>query len=56
MTTPVLCRVDPGDGSTCESLFTVSFYLPEEHHESPPEPDDPEVFVEHKKEMTVYVR
>uniref|UniRef100_A0A3Q1H511 Heme binding protein 2 n=1 Tax=Acanthochromis polyacanthus TaxID=80966 RepID=A0A3Q1H511_9TELE len=56
MTAPVTCRVDPGAGPACESKFTVSFYIPEEHQESPPEPSDPEVFVEHRKELTVYVR
>ncbi|XP_047430354.1 heme-binding protein 2 [Mugil cephalus] len=56
MTAPVTCRVDPGAGPACESKFTVSFYLPEEHHASPPEPSDPEVFVEERKELTAYVR
>nr|XP_033504735.1 heme-binding protein 2 isoform X1 [Epinephelus lanceolatus] len=56
MTAPVTCRVDPGAGPTCESQFTVSFYIPEEHQESPPEPSDPDVFVEHRKEFTAYVR
>ncbi|XP_036942098.1 heme-binding protein 2 [Acanthopagrus latus] len=56
MTAPVSCRVDPGAGPTCESQFTMSFYVPEEHQENPPEPSDPDVFVEHRKEFTVYVR
>ncbi|XP_040016358.1 heme-binding protein 2 [Gasterosteus aculeatus] len=56
MTAPVTCRVAPGAGPACESQFTVSFYIPEEHQENPPEPSDPEVFVEHRKEFTAYVR
>ncbi|XP_045917230.1 heme-binding protein 2 isoform X1 [Micropterus dolomieu] len=56
MTAPVTCRVDPGAGPACESQFTVSFYVPEEHQDNPPEPSDPEVFVEHRKEFTAYVR
>lgn len=56
MTAPVTCRVEPGDGPACESRFTVSFYVPREHQASPPEPSDPEVFVEQRKEFTAYVR
>ncbi|KAK1889092.1 Heme-binding protein 2 [Dissostichus eleginoides] len=53
---PVSCRVDPGAGPACESQFTVSFYIPEEHQAAPPQPSDPDVFVEHRKEFTAYVR
>lgn len=56
MTAPVSCRVDPGDGPTCESNFTVSFYIPEKLQDNPPEPKDPQLFVEHRKEFTAYVR
>lgn len=56
MTAPVTCRVEPGAGPACESQFIVSFYIPEEHQASPPEPTDPDVFVEHRKELTAYVR
>lgn len=56
MTAPVTCRVVPGDGPACESEFTVSFYIPEEHQDSPPQPGDSDVFVEERKELTVYVR
>ncbi|GAA6234315.1 heme-binding protein 2 [Lates japonicus] len=56
MTAPVTGRVVPGDGPACESQFTVSFYIPEEHQDNPPEPTDPDVFLEHRKEFTVYVR
>lgn len=56
MTAPVTCHVQPGAGPACESQVTVSFYIPQEHQESPPEPSDPDVFVEHRKELTVYVR
>ncbi|XP_058469653.1 heme-binding protein 2 [Solea solea] len=56
MTAPVTCCVEPGAGPACESKFTVSFYIPEEHQENPPEPSSPELFVEHRKEFTAYVR
>uniref|UniRef100_A0A4W6D927 Heme binding protein 2 n=1 Tax=Lates calcarifer TaxID=8187 RepID=A0A4W6D927_LATCA len=56
MTAPVTGRVVPGDGPACESQFTVSFYIPEENQDNPPEPTDPDVFLEHRKEFTVYVR
>ncbi|XP_008311186.1 heme-binding protein 2 [Cynoglossus semilaevis] len=56
MTAPVSSLVEPGEGPACESRFTVSFYLPEEHQASPPEPSSPEVFVEQRKEFTAYVR
>ncbi|RVE55814.1 hypothetical protein OJAV_G00229650 [Oryzias javanicus] len=56
MTAPVTCHVVPGAGPACESQFTISFYLPEEHQVSPPEPSEAGVFVEDRKEITVYVR
>lgn len=56
MTAPVTCCVEHGAGPACESQFTVSFYIPLEHQDVPPEPSDPEVFVEHRKEFTAYVR
>ncbi|CAL8312771.1 unnamed protein product [Lota lota] len=56
MTAPVACLVQPGAGPACESTFTVSFYVPEEHQASPPEPSDETVFLEGKKEFTAYVR
>lgn len=56
MTAPVTCHVVPGDGPNCESKFTVSFYIPEEHQADPPAPTDPEVFVENRKEFATYVR
>ncbi|XP_074541291.1 heme-binding protein 2 [Halichoeres trimaculatus] len=56
MTAPVSCRVEPGAGPACESQFTVSFFVPEEHQENPPEPGEAEVFIESRKEFTAYVR
>ncbi|XP_056301558.1 heme-binding protein 2 [Danio aesculapii] len=56
MTTPVSCLIDPGAGPACESTFTVSFYIPEEHQADPPKPTDPDVFIENRKEFTAFVR
>ncbi|KAM9840146.1 heme-binding protein 2 [Aulostomus maculatus] len=53
MTTPVSCLVDSPAGESC---FVVSLYIQKEHQENPPEPNDPDVFVEHRKEFTAYVR
>lgn len=54
MTTPVTCRMETKEEPMCD--ITVSFYLPQEHQEKPPEPENSDVFVEQRKEMTVYVR
>lgn len=56
MTAPVTCLINLGEGPTPESSFTVSFYLPEEHQTEPPKPSLPEIFVENRKEFTVFVR
>ncbi|KAK0131307.1 Heme-binding protein 2 [Merluccius polli] len=56
MTAPVTTLVEPGAGPACESTFTVSFYIPLELQENPPEPSDETVFLENRKEITVYVR
>lgn len=56
MTAPVTVRVDPGAGPACESHFTVSFFIPEEHRDAPPQPSDPDVFIENRDEFTAYVR
>ncbi|CAL8311619.1 unnamed protein product [Boreogadus saida] len=52
MTAPVSCLVQPGAGPACESSFTVSFYVPEELQDAPPEPSDQAVFLESRKEFT----
>ncbi|XP_052781542.1 heme-binding protein 2-like isoform X2 [Mya arenaria] len=55
MTAPVATRIVPGAGPNCESSFTVSFYIPPKHQDSPPEPTGEGVFIEEFSEMTVYV-
>ncbi|KAH3827999.1 heme-binding protein 2-like isoform X2 [Dreissena polymorpha] len=54
MTAPVATRIVPGAGPNCESTFTVSFYIPPKHQESPPAPKDNSVFIESFPEMTIY--
>lgn len=56
MTSPVTCLINPGEGPACESSFTVSFYVPEQHQAEPPKPTAPEIFLENRKEFTVFVR
>ncbi|KAM3861106.1 heme-binding protein 2 [Diretmus argenteus] len=56
MTVPVICKVVPGAGHACESTYTISFYIPEEHQAGPPQPSDTDVFLQDMTEFTVYVR
>ncbi|XP_067239170.1 heme-binding protein 2 [Chanodichthys erythropterus] len=56
MTAPVSCMIDPGAGPACESTFTISFFIPEEHQADPPKPTDADAFIENRKELTVFVR
>ncbi|XP_074164492.1 heme-binding protein 2-like isoform X3 [Sminthopsis crassicaudata] len=51
MTVPVTCRVQPG---TTE--YKVSFFVPTKHQNSPPEPTDPDVFIEERKGAAIFVR
>ncbi|KAF5889729.1 heme-binding protein 2-like, partial [Clarias magur] len=55
MTAPVACHINPGAEPTSEGSFTVSFYVPEAHQAEPPKPSIPEIFVENRKEFTVFV-
>ncbi|XP_028653062.1 heme-binding protein 2 [Erpetoichthys calabaricus] len=56
MTAPVTCLVQAGEGPFCKSSFTISFYVPEEHQCDPPKPTEADVFIEDRKDMTVFVR
>ncbi|XP_070589710.1 heme-binding protein 2 isoform X1 [Erythrolamprus reginae] len=56
MTAPVTCYVQPGAGPFSESITTVAFYLPSQYQANPPKPSDPDVFIESKSAITVYVR
>ncbi|KAL0967811.1 hypothetical protein UPYG_G00257410 [Umbra pygmaea] len=56
MTAPVTLLVDPGAGPACETTFTVSFYIPDKLQADPPQPSEPEVFLENRKEFTAFVR
>ena len=56
MTTPVTTYVEPGAGPTCESTFTMAFFIPEEHQGNPPDPNDPEIKIEERGDMTVLTR
>ncbi|GAV60888.1 SOUL domain-containing protein [Cephalotus follicularis] len=40
MTAPVITEVTPSDGPFCESLFTVSFYVPKKNQANPPPAKD----------------
>ncbi|XP_074818281.1 heme-binding protein 2-like isoform X1 [Natator depressus] len=51
MTVPVTCLVKSG----CTD-FKVSFFVPFEHQDSPPQPTDPDVFIEERKGEAIFVR
>uniref|UniRef100_A0A8B9C8X2 HEBP2 protein n=1 Tax=Anser brachyrhynchus TaxID=132585 RepID=A0A8B9C8X2_9AVES len=51
MTVPVTCLVKHG----CAD-FKVSFFVPFEHQDSPPQPTDSDVFIEERKTAAVFVR
>ncbi|KAL2082168.1 hypothetical protein ACEWY4_021986 [Coilia grayii] len=56
MTAPVTCRIEPGVGPECESTFTVSFFIPQQNQADPPKPTSPNIFIENRPELTVFVR
>ncbi|XP_062981772.1 heme-binding protein 2 [Elgaria multicarinata webbii] len=56
MTAPVTCYVQPGAGPFCESITTVSFYVPSQHQANPPKPSEADVFIETRPTITVFVR
>ncbi|XP_050163361.1 heme-binding protein 2-like isoform X1 [Myiozetetes cayanensis] len=51
MTVPVTCLVKSG----CTD-FKISFFVPFEHQDSPPQPTDSDVFVEERKAAAIFVR
>ncbi|KAF8064606.1 HEBP2 [Scenedesmus sp. PABB004] len=58
MTAPVLTRVTPGQGPTCESEFVVNFYNPDSMQASlasVPKPTDPAVTITSLPALEVYV-
>ncbi|VDI73994.1 Hypothetical predicted protein [Mytilus galloprovincialis] len=56
MTAPVSTKILPGAGPNCENTFTTSFYIPPEHQDNPPKPTNPDVFIEDRPAMDVYVK
>lgn len=56
MTAPVATKILPGAGPNCENTFTTSFYIPPEHQDNPPKPTNPDVFIEDRPAMDVYVK
>lgn len=56
MTAPVTTKILPGAGPNCENTFTTSFYIPTEHQDNPPKPTNPDVFLEDRPAMDVYVK
>ncbi len=60
MTAPVITKVEPGTclnpAQPCPDLETMCFYLPKDHQDNTPVPNNPQVTVTTLPEMTVYVR
>uniref|UniRef100_A0A672UU17 Heme binding protein 2 n=1 Tax=Strigops habroptila TaxID=2489341 RepID=A0A672UU17_STRHB len=51
MTVPMTCLIKSG----CAD-FKVSFFVPFEHQDSPPQPTDSDVFIEERKAAAIFVR
>uniref|UniRef100_A0A8C2UF34 Uncharacterized protein n=1 Tax=Coturnix japonica TaxID=93934 RepID=A0A8C2UF34_COTJA len=51
MTVPVTCLVKSG----CAD-YKISFFVPFEHQDSPPQPTDSDVFIEERKAVAIFVR
>lgn len=51
MTVPVTCLVKSG----CTD-FKISFFVPFEHQDCPPQPTDSDVFIEERKAAALFVR
>lgn len=51
MTVPVTCLIKSG----CTD-FKISFFVPFEHQDSPPQPTDLDVFIEEWKAAAIFVR
>merc|ERR1712168_958845 len=54
MTCPVRTKIVPGSGPYCEDTFTISFMVPFAVA-TPPQPKDPNVFLEENPESVEYV-
>ncbi|GBF89883.1 hypothetical protein Rsub_02587 [Raphidocelis subcapitata] len=52
MTSPVLTKIEPGQGPACNSKFTVNFYVP---GSGSPAPTEAGVFLSNLPAMEVYV-
>merc|ERR1711915_225450 len=48
MTAPVSHYIIPGDGPECVSNFTMSFFIPMDFQDNPPEPTGADVFIEQR--------
>ena len=56
MTTPVSVLIEPGQGPNCENKFTMAFYIPAIHQDSPPIPTDLLVKIEDRPELNIFAR
>jgi hypothetical protein len=56
MTKPVCFTSNPNEENVRTRHMTASFYIPSHEQGSPPEPQDPSVFIEERPEMKVYSR
>merc|ERR1712215_271490 len=54
MTVPVLSSMEPGEDGMMKK--EMCFYLTKEVQNNPPQPEDPDVKIEQKKEMVVFVK
>ncbi|MCL4128230.1 UNVERIFIED_CONTAM: hypothetical protein GTU68_064882 [Idotea baltica] len=55
MTTPVTTYVESKEGKE-QTKYTMGFLIAEEHQDNPPDPADPNIFIENRAEMRVVTR
>ncbi|XP_063585861.1 heme-binding protein 2-like [Penaeus indicus] len=56
MTAPVTTLFVPCQGLRCATNYTMSFYVPAAHQDSPPTPTNPDVYIEDRPELHVFSR
>merc|ERR1712099_23599 len=55
MTAPVLSKLTPGEGPFCSNNITVSFFMPFDFQDNPPQPNSVDCFLTYMPAMDVYV-
>ena len=56
MTVPVSIKFQTPTCAFCNRTYVMSFYLPKAFQQNPPDPNNPMVVKEPRKDITAYVR